>query len=326
MNVCMNDLTLAICMYNAERYIEETLRSVLAQTMQDFYLLIVNDCSTDGCVEVVKRFFEINSRQYELVNFEQNRGIGYARHFAERKAQTPYMMFLDADDILYPKAIEKMYSKMCSDEDLMAVGCYLEYIDKSGKKIGGGLFLGEKTKEAFYEKAGKKKLIFMQPTAIYNRELALSVGGYVIDGYPQGKPRYQDYCEDLDLWTRMSDLYKDGKAIVVIPEILCKYRKGGGLSSGTFNMVIKMRYTKTNLLRRRAGEKELTFVEFYESLSEKELKRIEKDSKAADALRNSVFHLKQKSFGKAFMSIVQSICYKPSYIFQKIRSNSGLKK
>lgn len=321
-----NDLTLAICVYNAEKYIEETLRSVLAQTMKDFHLLIVDDCSTDDSAAVIKNFFEANPREYELVSFEQNKGIGYARHFAERKAQTKYMMFLDADDVPYPEAIEKMYTKICSDGDLMAVGCYLEYIDKDGQKIGGGLFLGEKTKEGFYDKAARKKLIFMQPTAIYDRELALSVGGYVIDGYPQGKPRYQDYCEDLDLWTRMSDLYEDGKAIIVIPEVLCKYRKAGGLSSGTFNMSLKMRYTKTNLLRRRAGEKELSFIEFYDSLSEKEFRKLEKDSKAADNLRNGVFYLKQRSFGKAIVSVAKSFWYKPSYIFQKLKSNSGLKK
>lgn len=319
-------LTLAICIYNAEKYIEETLQSVLAQTMQDFYLLIINDCSTDGSVGCVESFFQKNPRQYELVSFENNQGIGYARHFAERHARTQYMMFLDADDVLYPEAIEKMYSKIVSDKDLMAVGCYLEYIDKNGKKLGGGLYLGERDKEAFYEKARNKKLIFMQPTAVYDRELALSVGGYVIDGYPDGRPRYQDYCEDLDLWTRMSDLYKEGKAIVVVPEVLCKYRKASGLSSGTFNMGLKMKYTKTNLLRRRSGEKELVFTEFYKTLSEKDLARLKRDAAAADALRNGVFYLRQKLFGKAVMSVMKSIWYKPSYIFQKIKSNSGLKK
>lgn len=61
-------------------------------------------------------------------------------------------MFLDADDILKPDAIETMYRKITSDKDLMAVGCYLEYMDENGKKMGGGLFLGETTKEGFYEK------------------------------------------------------------------------------------------------------------------------------------------------------------------------------
>ena len=52
------EVTLAICMYNAEKYIEETLACIMTQTMQDFHLLIVNDCSTDGSVECVKRFFK----------------------------------------------------------------------------------------------------------------------------------------------------------------------------------------------------------------------------------------------------------------------------
>ena len=123
----MPDLTLAICVYNAEKYIAETLQSVIAQTMQNFHLLVVDDCSSDGSVAAIETFFQERPRQYELVTLNENKGIGHARHFAERHAQTQYMMFLDADDILYPTAIERMYSKITGDKDLIAVGCYLEY-------------------------------------------------------------------------------------------------------------------------------------------------------------------------------------------------------
>ena len=323
----MTNLTLAICVYNAEKYIKETLESVMAQTMQDFHLLIVDDCSTDAGIAVIEEFFAKHPRQYDLVTLPQNGGIANARHIAERKATTKYLMFLDADDVLYPNAIETMYSKITADNDLMAVGCYLEYVNEKGKKIGGGLFIGEKTKDGFYEKAKNSKLIFMQPTAIYDRELALSVGGYVIDGYPTGKPRYQDYCEDLDLWTRMSDLYTQGKAIIVVPKILCKYRKiGNGLSANSFNMILKMRYTKQNLLRRRRGEKELTFIEFYDSLTPKEIKGLKKDAKAADALRNGVFYLKRKNIFKGAWEILKSIYYRPGYILDKLKHNFFKKK
>ena len=318
----MTDLTFAICVYNAEKYIKETLESVMAQTMQDFHLLIVNDCSTDNSVAIIEQFFTKHQRQVEIISFEKNCGIGYARHYAERKATTRYMMFLDADDVLLPNAIETMYRKITSDNDLMAVGCYLEYVNEKSKKIGGGLFLGEKTKEGFYEKAKNRKLIFMQPTAIYDRELALSVGGYVVDGYSEGKPRYQDYCEDLDLWTRMSDIYTQGKAIIVVPEVLCKYRKiGNGLSANSYNMILKMRYTKQNLLKRRNGDKELTFIEFYNSLTQKDIKMLKGDAKAADALRNGVFYLKRKNIFKAAWEIMKSIYYRPGYIFDKLKHN-----
>lgn len=322
----MPDLTLAICVYNAEKYITETLQSVIAQTMQNFHMLIVDDCSNDGSVAAIETFFKEHPRQYELVTLNENKGIGHARHFAERHAQTQYMMFLDADDILYPTAIERMYSKITGDKDLIAVGCYLEYIDGKGNKIGGGLFLGEKTKEKFHKKASANKLFFMQPTAIYDRKAAMSVGGYVIEGYPAGKPRYQDFCEDLDLWTRMSDLYTQGKAIVVVPEILCKYRKGGGLSSNSFNMIIKMRYTKCNLLRRRSGEKELTFIDFYNSLTDKQLRELHKDAGAADALRNAAFYLKKGNIFKGAWEIIKCIWYRPLYIWDKLKHNSGIGK
>lgn len=316
------DLTLAICMYNAAQYLQATLVSVLQQTKRDFHLLIIDDCSTDDSCDMATRILQANSRQYELIRFEKNGGIGHARHFAERHATTKYMMFLDADDILYPDAIEKLYAKICSDPDLMAVGCYLEYINQKGKKIGGGIFLGEKTKEGFYEKAKNKKLIFMQPTAIYEREVALSVGGYKIDGYPAGRPRYQDFCEDLDLWTRMSDLYIENKAIVVIPEVLCKYRKvGSGLSSSSLNMILKMKYVKQNLLRRRANEQELSFIEFYNSIGEEALSELKRDADAADSLRNGVFLLKSGSVGKGIKLIARSIRLRPGYIIDKIKHN-----
>lgn len=316
------DLTLAICMYNAAQYLQATLVSVLQQTKRDFHLLIIDDCSTDDSCDMATRILQANSRQYELIRFEKNGGIGHARHFAERHATTKYMMFLDADDILYPNAIEKLYAKICSDPDLMAVGCYLEYINQKGKKIGGGIFLGEKTKEGFYEKAKNKKLIFMQPTAIYEREVALSVGGYKIDGYPAGRPRYQDFCEDLDLWTRMSDLYTENKAIVVIPEVLCKYRKvGSGLSSSSLNMILKMKYVKQNLLRRRANEQELSFIEFYNSIGEEALSELKRDADAADSLRNGVFLLKSGSVGKGIKLIARSIRLRPGYIIDKIKHN-----
>lgn len=87
-----------------------------------------------------------------------------------------------------------------------------------------------------------------------------------------------------------------------------------------------MRYTKCNLLRRRGGEKELTFIEFFDSLSQKQLNRLKKEAKAADALRNGVFYLKRRNIIKAIWEISKSIWYRPGYITDKLRHNLKLKK
>lgn len=315
------DLTLAICVYNAGQYLYDTLLSVLAQTHQSFRLLIVNDCSTDNSLSVIADFFREYPRQYEVVSFDENKGIGYARHFAERHADTRYMMFLDADDTLYPDAIEKMYGRIRSDADLVAVGCYLEYVGYRGEKLGGGIYIGARTKEEFFQNAKHNKRIFMQTTAIYDRAASLSVGGFTVKGFPDGKPRYQDYCEDLDLWTRMSDLYTQGKALVVVPEVLCRYRKAEGLSSDTFPMILKMRYVKANLLRRRTGQDELTFTAFQARLTAKEKKKLQRDAKAAENLRNGIFYLHRKKPLKAISSVLKSVFSRPSYFLDKIRHN-----
>lgn len=318
----MNKLTLAICMYNAEQYIEETLECLMAQTMQDFYLLIVDDCCTDNSVKTVEHFFTKHPRQYKIAHFEVNKGLSAGRRYVEEHAPTKYILFVDADDCPYPTLVEKLYDKISSDADLMAVGCHLEYMDSKGGKMKGGIFLGETTKEGFYEKARKEKLIFMQPTAIYDREIALQVGGHNITGFPEGKPRYQDYCEDLDLWTRMSDLYKEGKAIVVIPEILCRYRKHqSAMSANSIGMILRMRHIKTNLKRRRRGERELTFVEFRAQMTDEEYRKLEKDATAADCLRQSYYQLKSGNIIKGFSSLLKSIRNNPSYIVDKVKHN-----
>ena len=315
------DLTLAICMYNAEKYIEETLLCIMAQTKQDFYLMIINDCSTDNSADVVNRFFVDHPRQYEMVNLPENRGLAFGRRYVEEHADTKYLLFVDADDCPLPLFVEKLYDKISSDSQLMAVGCYLEYMNLDGKKTKGGIFIGETSKNGFYQKALKEKLIFMASTSIYNREVALSVGGHNIYGFPEGKPRYQDLCEDLDLWTRMSDLYVDGKAIVVIPEVLYKYRKGDGISTGAYGMLLRMRHIKTNLKRRRSGDKELSFIDFQNSLSEKEIASLKKEATAVNSFRNAYYYLKKGNFLLFIKNIFISIYNNPKYMMDKIKHN-----
>ena len=315
------EVTLAICMYNAEKYIEETLACIMTQTMQDFHLLIVNDCSTDGSVECVKRFFKQNPRQYELVSLPENRGLCAGRRFVEEHATTKYLLFVDADDCPLPYFVEKLYKKIISDDKLIAVGCYLQYIDLYGRRIKGGIFLGETTKDSFFQKARNGKLIFMASTSLYDREIALSVGGHNINGFPKGKPRYQDLCEDLDLWTRMSDLYTEGKAIVVIPEVLYYYRKGDGISLSSLGMLLRMRHIKMNLKRRRKGLDEWSFIDFRAQLSTEEMRRLEKDACAADALRRAYYHLHAGHIMAGVKDLFLSIKSNPHYFVDKVKHN-----
>lgn len=317
-----NNLTLAICAYNCEKYIEETLTCILNQTFKDFDLLVVNDCSTDNTKKLIQQFFRKNNRQFNLVHFNENKGIAFGRKYVIENVNSKYIIFVDADDRALPNLVEKLHNKIESNRNLMAVGCYLEYIDKNDVKIGGGIFLGEKTLEGFYKKAENNKLIFMASPAIFNRELALEVGGIKIDGYFEGKPRYQDLCEDLDLWTRMSDLCLNRKAIIVIPEVLCQYRKmEQTTSTNTFGMILKIKYIKSNLLKRRNGQNEETFVNFFNSINDKQMELIQREANSAIMLRDGAFALREWKILFAFEKIMQSIWLNPTYMIHKIKHN-----
>jgi glycosyltransferase involved in cell wall biosynthesis len=318
------EVTIAICMYNAEKYISTTLSCILSQTMQDFNLLLVDDCSTDHTVECAQQYLDAKGRKYELHRLPQNQGIAYARNFALHAVQTKYLMFVDADDCPLPKLLEKEYQTICSDSDLIGVSCWSQFMDVKGKDMRGGLFIGDTTKEDFMKRAAAAKRIFLPIQVLFDREAAIRVGGFTLDGFPEGKPRYRDFSEDMDLWTRMSDLYAEGKYMLVLPEVLYRYRKADGLSSNHFNMIIKMEYVKVNLRRRRAGEAELTFMEYLESLPEEQVSRLRRDSACADCLKNGVFYLKDGKLWKGLSLVVKSICMRPSYFVDKLISNSGI--
>ena len=320
------NITLAICMYNAEKYIEDTLSCIMGQTMQNFHLLLVDDCSTDRTVEYVERFFHQNQRRYELVKLTQNQGIAYGRHFALHHAQTKYLIFVDSDDQPLPLLLEKEYNALLSDKNLIAVSSWSQFIDAKNKKMSGGLFIGDTTKAQFLKRAQAVKRVYLPIQTMFDRAAAIRVGGFSLDGYPDGKPRYRDFCEDLELWTRLSDLYAEGKYIIVLPEVLYLYRKSEGLSSSHFNMIIKMEYVKVNLRRRRKGMKELTFIDYYNSLSEIERARLQKDSHAADCLRNGVFYIREKKIIRGLALLFECVWNHPSYIIDKVIANSGLLK
>ena len=320
------DLTLAICMYNAAPYIEQTLSCILKQTRRDFHLLIVDDCSTDDSIVRVESFFKTNPRQFELQRLDINQGIAHARQWTLTHATTKYLLFIDADDCPLPTLLEKEYAAIEQDANLIAVSSWLQFIDKNAHPIKGGLFMGAQTKDEFMRQAESAKRIFLPIQTLFDRECALRVGGFNLECFPEGKPRYRDFCEDLDLWTRMSDLYVEGKYMLVLPEVLYYYRKTDGLSSNHFNMIIKMTYTKVNLRRRRAGLKDLTFIEYYQSLTSQDIKKMRADAIAADNLRNAAFYLKEHLWFKGIGMLVKSVWYKPTYILDKLINNYRLLK
>ena len=84
--------------YNSEKFIAETILSVLAQSYQDWEMIIVDDGSTDRTSEIVSSFQEKDSRIKYFYN-ATNKGSAFSRNIALQKAQGEWIAFLDSDDL-----------------------------------------------------------------------------------------------------------------------------------------------------------------------------------------------------------------------------------
>lgn len=321
------DITVVICLYNAENYIIETLQSLERQTNNNFKLLIINDCSTDNSIKIVEGHLPVsNFTKYEIVNLKENKGTAYVRNFALTKVDTPLMMFFDSDDLAKPTMVKELEKEISHNENCIVVSCYSSYMDSNGKKIIGGHYLGPISQDEFYHKAKNGKFILMPGIALFKREEAIRVGGYNQKGFPvDSKIRYQDLSEDLDLWARMSDLYTEDKYMITIPEVLFYYRKNTNTLSASKDSLIamqnKIRYIKHNLKRRRKNLPNKTFIDFMDSIDEKDKQKFYKKDMSAYYYREAGFNYVNKKYLKFLWNMILSIKNNPAYIADKMKSN-----
>ena len=97
-------ISVIIPVYNAEKYLERCLQSVLQQTYPHIEVLCVNDGSTDACAEILNRF-SVEDLRVKVI-LQANKGQSAARNVALKAAVGDYVFFVDADDFIHPQTLE----------------------------------------------------------------------------------------------------------------------------------------------------------------------------------------------------------------------------
>ena len=120
-------------LYNSEKYIEETILSVLAQTYTNWEMLIIDDCSTDNGPNIVKKYIEQDER-VKYLKLEKNSGASVSRNKAIELAEGEYVAFLDSDDLWKNKKLEKQIKFMKENNYAISFTEY-EEINENGKKL-----------------------------------------------------------------------------------------------------------------------------------------------------------------------------------------------
>lgn len=160
--------------YNHERYLETALRSILDQDASGVELIVVNDGSQDGSLDLMTRM----SREYGFIVMDQpNGGLAAAVDAGFRRSTGTFFITCDADDVMLPGRISRQVGFMLEHPDIGCCGANFEYIDTSGQPMEGaprkefGIY---KFKELF-ETDG---LWLGAGTTIYRRDAMIKAGGY----------------------------------------------------------------------------------------------------------------------------------------------------
>ena len=123
-----SDISIIVPIYNAEKYINKCVDSLINQTKKELEIILVNDGSTDGTDKLIRLYKDKRIRYF----INKNQGIGKTRNFGISKATSKYIMFCDSDDYYEPNMCELLFNEAeKNDLDLVICDFYREY--DSGK-------------------------------------------------------------------------------------------------------------------------------------------------------------------------------------------------
>lgn len=202
-------VTVVIPVYNSEKYLADAIDSILAQTFEDFEVILIDDGSTDGSVEIMAAHTDLRIR---LAFNEANMGIANTRNRGIELARGEYLAVLDHDDSAYSDRFSKQVAFLDRHRDHAAVGSWAEAMDEEGR------ILKRIKRQPVSPGEIQWGLLFeccLLHSSIMARTAVLRECGY--------RAEYA-VCQDYDLFVRLAGRHK----LANLPEVLARYRKHAG--------------------------------------------------------------------------------------------------
>jgi glycosyltransferase involved in cell wall biosynthesis len=203
-------VSVVITTYNHGRYIAQAIDSVRQQTHPAFEVIVVDDGSTDDTGQILSRYPEIRYLR------QDNRGLASARNLGALQSHGNYLVFLDADDLLYPQAIAKNLRYFSLHPDCAFISGWHDKIDAQKRLLD--TYERPMPQEAHYLALLRGNYIGMHGTVMYQRRV---FDAFLFD---ETLPA----CEDYDLYLRLAKTYP----VFSHNEKLAAYRMHAGNMSG----------------------------------------------------------------------------------------------
>lgn len=188
--------------YNGAKYLRNSIESVLGQTLQDWELIIVNDCSTDNTDEIITEYMAVDSRIHVIKN-DENRKLPTSLNIGFASARGKYLTWTSDDNMYLPEALEKMALFLDTHKENPMVVGRMTNIDDNGR------FMRVFTD---YDSSIMWINNVVGACFMYRRSVLDKIGGY--------DPAFV-YAEDYEYWLR---ILEECGPIGRLPEILYVYR------------------------------------------------------------------------------------------------------
>lgn len=205
-------VSVAICLYNRARFIEETLDSVFAQTFQDYEVVIVDDGSTDGGADLIARRY--SDPRLRIIS-QPHLGLSITRRVSIEESGGEFVAFLDSDDLWVPHKLQQQVTSARARPSVPLFCSDCDYINEQGDVVGR---LSDDYKLSDvnldhdpYGELLKRGCFVWQSTVMARRDALTAIDSY--------DPQYP-YVADYDTWLRLARRFP----LHYSPEVLAKWR------------------------------------------------------------------------------------------------------
>jgi glycosyltransferase involved in cell wall biosynthesis len=201
-------ITVLMAVYNGERWLAESIQSVLEQTFTNFEFIIINDGSDDCSLEIINQFAKKDSR-IRVYN-KKNSGLTDSLNYGIAEARGEWIARIDADDICNLDRLQKQIEHVRINIDLVLVGSGLVIIDENGQQSKVHLYPARHIR--LTRRLSRGSPSFAHSSAFFKLSAVRELGGY--------RTLFQR-SQDQDLWLRLAEIGK----ITCIKEPLVLIRK-----------------------------------------------------------------------------------------------------
>lgn len=203
MNEVANGAPLSVVMpvHNAAPFLDQSIRSILNQSISDFEFVILDDASSDESPELLRRWEQRDSR-IRIIRSEQQLGLAGSSNLVISKTSAPIIARMDADDVSHPARLARQLEVLSSSDDVVAVGTLFQGIDALGRVI--------RPRDSWRLLAASQYIPFPHGSSMFRRAAFDAVGGY----------QELTVGEDQDFFLKLVGIGR----VVTVPAALYQFR------------------------------------------------------------------------------------------------------